>query len=406
MKAVILAGGRGNELQPITDTRPKPMIKLLGKPILQYIIEELKETGINEILIITGYKGEQIRSYFKSGKEFNINIQYADQGNKEGIEHALLAAEVYVQNESKFLLLFGDIISEKGLIKRVLNALENTQAEMAMSLTLQGDTGDFGVVNIDYTGHIKEVGCTIDEKDDSHSHYVDAGCFILNTSIFSEIKKQHSLVKALNSRIAQGDKIIAAIWEKEWIDIGKPWNILEANRMLLSKLTESRIANNVEIEANVVLKNTVIIGENTKISSGTVLNGPVYIGPNSYIGNNALIRNNTAIGANSLIGFGSELKDSVVFEGTKIYRMCYVGDSIVGKGTIMSTGVMTVNTKTPKGKVSVFINNKEVSSGYTKLGAIIGDACELGVNTLIFPGRKIKAGSLLLPGTKVKKDID
>ncbi len=403
MKAVILAGGKGIDLFPLTQTRPKPMITLLGKPILQYLIEELKEIGLFDILIVTGYKGEQIRSYFRKGTDLGVSIKYADQGEEEGIESALLASEEFVKNESEFLLLFGDIVPERGLMQRALNAFENTQADMTMTLTLKGDTGDFGIVEIDSMGMVKKAGI---KKADltSRSNYVDAGCFIIRTDIFEEIRTEKSLSSAINKRIEKGDKVAAAIWEKEWIDIGKPWNIIEANRLLLSKVNESRIAKNVVIGPNVELKNVVIIEDNTEIGSGTVLNGPLYIGPNTYIGNNALIRDHCSIDKGSIIGFGSEIKNSVLFKNAKIYGLCYIGDSVIGQDTILSSGVVTVNTETPSSEIEMNINGKKVNTGFMKLGAIIGDGCEVGVNTMIFPGRKIASNSTITPGTTIKED--
>jgi len=382
MKTVILAGGKGLDLYPLTETRPKPMITLLGKPI---------------------YKGEQIKKYFKKGTDFNVNIQYADQSEKEGIESALLAAEELVKNESEFLLLFGDIVPEKGLMQRALNAFENTQADMTMTLTLRGDTGDFGIVEIDSMGLVKKAGIKKIEQT-SESKYVDAGCFIIRTDIFDEIRSQQSLSKAINARIEKGDKVSAAIWEKDWVDIGKPWNIIEANRLLLSNIQESRIAKDVVIASNVELKNAVIIEKNVEISSGTVLNGPLYIGENTYIGNNALIRDHCSIGRGSLIGFGSEIKNSVLFDEAKVFRLCYIGDSVIGQNTSISSGVMTVITETGMKEVSMNINGKNVNTGLLKLGAIIGDNCDIGVNTLIFPGRKIYTNSIVSPGTKIKED--
>ena len=404
MKAVILAGGKGSDLFPLTQTRPKPMITLLGKPILQYIIEELKEIGLTDIIIVTGYKGDQIKDYFKKGSDLNVCIRYADQGEKEGIQAAFLAAEDYVKNETEFLLLFGDIVSEKGLIQRALNAFENTQADMTMTLTLQGDTGDFGIVDINSMGMVNKAG--IAKEDPAHSNYVDAGCFIMRPEIFEEVKKQISLGQAINNRIEKGDKVAAAIWEKEWIDIGKPWNILEANRMLLSKIKESKIAKDVVIESNVELKNAVIIGNNVVIDSGTVLHGPLYIGPDTYVGNNALIRDHCSVGRESIIGFGSEVKNSVLFKGAKIYGLCYVGDSIIGQNTVLSSGVTTVNTETPRKEVVMNINQKKIKTGFMKLGAIIGDDCEIGVNSLIFPGRKVASNSTIKPGSTVEEDYE
>ncbi len=404
MKVVILAGGKGLDLFPLTQTRPKPMITLLGKPILEYLIKELKEVGLTDILIVTGYKGEQIINYFKKGCEFGVSIEYADQGDNEGIEAALLASEDFVKNESVFMLLFGDIVSEKGLILRALNAFENTQSDMAMTLTLRGDTGDFGIVEIDSMGLVKKAG--IKKADSSsRSNYVDAGCFILKPDILEEVKTKPSIGQAINNRIEKGDKVIAAIWEKEWFDIGKPWNIIEANRLLLSKVKESRIAKDVVIGANVELKNIVIIEKGTEIGSGTVLNGPIYIGPETYIGNNVLIRDHCSIGKGAIIGFSSEIKNSVLFDGVKTFGLCYVGDSVIGKNTHLSSGVITVNTETPKREITMNINGQTLNSGCIKLGAIIGDDCDIGVNSLIFPGRRIASNSTVMPGTKIKEDI-
>ncbi|MCK4844522.1 MAG: NTP transferase domain-containing protein, partial [Candidatus Heimdallarchaeota archaeon] len=395
MKAVILAGGKGIDLHPLTQTRPKPMIMLLGKPLLEYLIVELKEVGLTDILIVTGYKGEQIRNHFKKGRDFGVTIQYVEQGEKEGIEAALVAAEESVNNDTEFLLLFGDIVSENGLIQRTLNAYENTQADMAMALTLQGDKGDFGIVEIDSMGFVKKAGLK-EERTTSSGNYIDAGCFVIRSDILEDIKKGKSLTQAINTRIESGAKVAAAIWEKEWYDIGKPWNIIQANMMLLSKVQESRISKGVKLESNVVIKGVVIIKENTVISSGTVLNGPIYIGPNTYIGNNVLIRDHSSIGEKSLVGFGSEIKNSVLFNGTKIYRLCYVGDSVLGEDTILSSGVITVNTETPRKKIEMTIGGKKIKTNLQKLGAIIGDKCEIGVNTLIFPGRRIDSGSIIL----------
>ena len=405
MKAVILAGGKGIDLHPLTQTRPKPMITLLGKPLLEYLIVELKEVGLTDILIVTGYKGEQIRNHFKKGRDFGVTIQYAEQGEKEGIEAALVSAEESVNNDAEFLLLFGDIVSENGLIQRTLNAYENTQADMAMALTLQGDKGDFGIVEIDSMGFVKKAGLK-EERTTSSGSYIDAGCFVMRSDILEDIKQGKSLIQAINTRIERGAKVAAAIWEKEWYDIGKPWNIIQANMMLLSKVQESRISKGVKLESNVVLKGVVIIKENTVISSGTVLNGPIYIGPNTYIGNNVLIRDHSSIGEESLVGFGSEIKNSVLFNGTKIYRLCYVGDSVLGADTILSSGVITVNTETPRKEIEMTIGGKKIKTNLRKLGAIIGDKCEIGVNTLIFPGRRIDSGSIILPGTKIEEDIE
>jgi len=174
---------------------------------------------------------------------------------------------------------------------------------------------------------------------------------------------------------------------------------------LLSKIKESRIAKDVEIGANVIIKNAVIIEKGTEIGSGTVLNGPLYIGPKTYIGNNTLIRDHCSIGKESIIGFSSEIKNSVLFDDVKTFGLCYVGDSVIGENTHLSSGVITVNTETPKREITMNVNGKTHNTGFMKLGAIIGDNCEIGVNTLIFPGKRIASNSIVLPGTSITEDM-
>ncbi len=117
-----------------------------------------------------------------------------------------------------------------------------------------------------------------------------------------------------------------------------------------------------------------------------------------------LIRNHCSIGKGAIVGFGSEIKNSVLFDESKVYRLCYVGDSVIGQNSILSSGVITVNTETPRKEISMNINGEKVNTGLMKLGAIVGDDCEIGVNTLILPGRKISSGSTVPPGSKIEDD--
>ncbi|MHA1200098.1 MAG: hypothetical protein ACTSQF_12280 [Candidatus Heimdallarchaeaceae archaeon] len=174
---------------------------------------------------------------------------------------------------------------------------------------------------------------------------------------------------------------------------------------MLSKVKESRIAKDVVIGANIEIRNAVIIEEGTEICSGAVLNGPVYIGPNTYIGNNTLIRDHCSIGKGAIIGFSSEIKNSVLFDGVKTFGLCYVGDSVIGKDTQLSSGVITVNTDTPKQEITMNINGKTHNTGFMKLGAIIGDNCDIGVNSLICPGKRIASNSVVMPGSKITEDM-
>jgi acetyltransferase-like isoleucine patch superfamily enzyme len=182
-----------------------------------------------------------------------------------------------------------------------------------------------------------------------------------------------------------------------------PWDLLRLNEEVLALMDESSMLG--EVGTNVTITGVVRVGKGTRILPGSVIEGPVLIGPNCHIGPNSYIRGATTIGANSFIGSGAEVKNSVLYNNAYISRQCYVGDSIIGTHVTLGAGTCTENHRHDGRHHLSMVQGKEMNTGRTKLGAIIGDGVKTGVNTSIEAGVKIGIARTVKPGTYVAKDL-
>ncbi len=137
----------------------------------------------------------------------------------------------------------------------------------------------------------------------------------------------------------------------------------------------------------------------------TTIRGPTYIGPNTYIGNNVLVREYTAMGSNVLVGFGVEIKESLIYDDTKIGRLCFVGDSVVGRNVDIGAGAQLVNRPVAGKSITSTVEGKSVVVPRVKYGAVIGDNVILSPNVSVYPGVKIGMNSIVLPGTILSEDV-
>jgi len=230
-------------------------------------------------------------------------------------------------------------------------------------------------------------------KKGEFGNYVLSGVFVLPVRFFDLLKKSKmQMESALARLIKEEDGIRASIWEDNWIDIAYPWDILRANEMIMKTWHTASIADTVNMK-NVQIKGPVHIEENVEIESGTVIEGPCFIGSGSFIGNSVLIRKYTSVGRGSVIGYGVELKNSVLFDGTRIGRLSYVGDSVVGGNVDIGSGTMTLNGNLDRSTISAAVNGKKMDTGLTKLGAFIGDDSVIGASNTLQAGSIIKTNA-------------
>jgi bifunctional UDP-N-acetylglucosamine pyrophosphorylase/glucosamine-1-phosphate N-acetyltransferase len=404
MKALILAAGRGSNLHPLTDTRPKPMIYMCGKPVLQYIIEGLREIGVHDIILVVGHKKEKIINYFRRGEDFKVSISYIEQESQNGIGNAVMLAEDRFAIGEHFFLVYADIIFQPNIFLAAQMSFNALKAPIA-TITLAPSSDLYGNVYLDRDVQItrivekpyREAG----RSYMSGGNYVLAGVFILSAEFFSLLKTVDGDIKRGFDLLIDQNNLFASIFEGEWIDLGYPWNIIDANKLLMKSFTHAHIANSVNFDGSVTIRGPVYIEDGVLIKSGAVINGPCYIGKGSFIGNNVLVREYTSIGSRCTIGFGVELKNCVLFENCKVGRLSFIGDSVLGEGVEIASGVMTVNNLMTDETVKVKTypgtqqNVPLTDSHLRKLGSFIGDYAKVGASNTLLPGTVISSGTYI-----------
>lgn len=390
MKAVILAAGKGERMKPLTNTRPKVMLPITGKPMVEHTICEALKAGIKEFVIVIGYHGDVIKDYFKDGGKWGITIEYVAQQKQLGTADAIMKAKEKLGG--KFLMLNGDCIVSAPDIKKLIRAESDT-----MGITERSDVSGYGVVCVN-----GDKITSIDEKTKNpKSNLINTGAYLFTTGIFEAIEKTQASIRgeleitsSLGEMIKSGKDVFAARLDS-FVDVSYPWNILDVNEMIMKDVPE-----NCEgaIENGAVIKGSVAVGKGTIIRSGSYLQGPIIIGENSVIGPNCYIRPCTAIGNNCHVGASCEVKNTVVMDGTKIPHHNYVGDSVIGANCNLGAGTKIANLRLDEENIKI----NGVDTKRRKLGAIIGDDVKTGINSCINAGAMIGNSSRISPNTTVK----
>ncbi|UCC61209.1 MAG: NTP transferase domain-containing protein [Dehalococcoidia bacterium] len=386
MKAVILAAGEGKRMHPLTFTRPKVMLPIANKPIMEHLLVQMKEAGISDFIFVVGYHGETIREHFGDGHKWGVRTEYVTQRKQLGTAHAVKLVERLVGD--RFILANGDIVAAISDIEKVM-----ASKCITMSLVEAEDTRDLGVVEIDGD---KVVGI-YEKVEKPPSNLANTGIYLLTGDIFPAIDKtresrrgEYELTDSLEMLIKEGQDLS---WVKidSWLDVSYPWDLLEANEALMTKVNA---VNQGEVEENVVLKGTVAIGAGTVVRSNSYIVGPVVIGENCEIGPNCYIRPSTAIGDNCHVGGAVEVKNSIVMRNSKLPHHNYVGDSVIGEGCNFGAGTKIANLRLDHANITV----ADINTGRRKLGAIVGGGVQTGINASINVGSTIGDHSFIGPG--------
>ncbi len=400
MEGVVLAAGKSERLKPLTETRPKHLIPLGGKTVLDYALENLIANKIEPIYVVVSYLKEKIIRHL-AGK--GIPVEIVEQKEQLGTGDALVPLEKRINEE--FLVYYGDIVTDSENIHLILEK-HGEKSKPVIALVEVEKPEMYGVATLK-----NEKIVEIEEKPAKpKSNLALAGIYVLPPQIFQYLRRlnktergEYELTDALKKMINEGFEFIGVKLQNEWIDIGTPWDLLKANKYILDKVMKPRICG--EIEKNVYLKGKVFVGKGSKVRSGSYIEGPVYIGKNCEIGPNSYIRPFTSIEDQVKIGASVEVKNSIVLEKTKIPHLTYVGDSLIGSNCNFGAGTITANLRLDHSEIKVEIKGKKVGSGLRKLGVIMGDNVETGINVNIMPGIKIGGNSLIGANTLVTMNI-
>lgn len=403
MDAVILAAGEGTRLRPLTSTRPKPMLPVGGKTILEWGLEALAAGGVDKAVIVVGYKKEAISGFF--GKKYlGMRIEYVEQKEQLGTAHAVSMAEGKVSGD--FYVMNGDLLVSQDLIRKFRNDHKKAKAKNSMCLVEVSDPKQFGIVEL--KGNLVK---GIEEKPQKpKSNLANAGIYLFGQEIFDEIRKvkkserlEYEITCAIEMLIEK-ERICGFAARGMWLDIGRPWDLLSANEMILADM-KGHIDKKAVVEQYAVLKGKVHVGKGTTIRSGSYIEGPCYIGENCTIGPNCYIRPSTFIRNKVHIGNAVEIKNSIIMSNTNVGHLSYVGDSIIGESCNFGAGTNVANLRVDNDEVRIDVKGTLMKSGRRKFGCIMGDDVKTGINVSIMPGRSIYPGARIEAGSVVKNTI-
>ena len=351
MKGLILSGGHGTRLRPITFSQQKQLIPVANKPILFYAIEDVIEAGIKDIGIIVGPNKEQVIETVNNAG-FDAEISFIVQDAPRGLAHTVLIAEDFIGDES-FVMYLGDNILKEGIIKHAENFREK-KFDASIMLTEVDNPEEFGVAELKEDGSVKQL---IEKPKKPPSNLALVGIYFFNNPIHEAVKSikpswrnELEITDAIQWLIDKGYEVAASVVNGWWKDTGKPEDILDANRLILDDLT-TEIKGKEEVEGEI--RGRVSIDKGTKVNKNSVIKGPAvigkdcvimdsYIGPYTSIGNNCEIKN-------------SEVEDSILMDGAKLINAGDVVDSMVGRDAVIER-----NKNLPKGNKFVIGDNSWV----------------------------------------------
>jgi len=317
MKGIILHGGHGTRLRPLTHTGPKQLLPIANKPMSEYCLESIKNCGINDIaLIIGGIGSNKVREYYGDGTKFGVKITYIEQDYPKGISHAIRLCKDFIKNE-KFLVFLGDNIIQKNISESVKN-FQDSNADASIFLCEVENPSRFGIADMK-DGKIIKI---MEKPEKPPTNLAVTGIYLLTPLIFEVIdrlkpswRNELEITDALQILLEEGYDITYNMITDYWKDTGTPEDIIHANMAILQKMKSCFYG---KMEDNVTIDGTVIVGKNTLIKKDASLRGPI------IIGDNCVIDCDTHIGPNTSIGNNSRLSN------------CYVDNSIIMNDCIIS----------------------------------------------------------------------
>jgi len=389
MKAVILAAGDGLRLRPLTETRPKAMLPVAGRPLLRNLIEEAKKAGISEAVVVVRHLKDKITEYF-SKNDIGIKLTFIEQGQENGTGAALLCAEGEV--DDTFVVLAGDIVTEASVIRKVIEAHEGG---ITLAVKKVPNPRDYGVVELT-NGKV-----SLFEEKPKHpkTDLANLSIYCMEPTVFKELR---SIGKSERGEYEIVDLFTGAacvVVEGYWRDIGYPWDLLEANERVLQTLD----ARSGRIE-NSTIEGKVIMEEGAKIINSYV-EGVAYIGAGTVIGPNANLRGFNSIGKGCAIGPGSTVKSSILLDHVNAKHLTYIGDSVIGENVNFGAGSQVANYRFDAGNINVVTERGWANSGRSKLGVFVGDNTKFGVLSCTMPGKSIGANCWIHSGVIVNKNV-
>ncbi|MEA1908116.1 MAG: bifunctional sugar-1-phosphate nucleotidylyltransferase/acetyltransferase [Euryarchaeota archaeon] len=395
MKAVILAAGEGMRCRPLTLTRSKVMLRIANKPMIEYVVQSLAESGITDILMVVGYAKERIMNYFGNGKDFGVNIEYTEQKHQLGTAHAIKQAKHSVGDE--FLVLNGDNLVSADTIADIT---KRHTGGTSILTTIRKATSGYALV-IESGGVVKKI---VEGQILNNAHNINTGIYIFDQTIFDAIEEtlqadisgvsEFGITDSIQRMINAGYDVHAHRTDHTWTDVINSWDLLGVNAMILEGMPDS-----VNGLADRKINDRVVVGKDSTIGENSYVKGPVIIGKNCDIGPNVVIAPSTSIGDNVTIEPFTYIKNSVIFDDVHIGSHSTIKNTVIGENNVIDSHFVVESRR----DLTVELERKLYHAD--ELGTVIGDAGNIGCDVAVTAGALIGIECRIEAGTVVRKQI-
>ncbi len=379
IRTIMMAGGKGTRLRPLTLVRPKPMIPLVNKPIIEYTVNKLKKSGFNDIIMTLNYMSTNIKNYFKDGSELGIDIRYSVEKWPLGTGGSVKKAEKYI--DDTFMVVSGDVLTDVDF-KDVVRYHKEKGAIATMVLTEVEDPTHFGIAVMDKNHKITEY-LEKPSPEDVFSNVANTGIYIFEPEIFDFFDGKDKEVDFSNDIfpevIKQDAGIYGYVFNGYWNDIGRPETYLEATYDILDQKMEQNFYK-TKMEESIGKIGNIWIGENVFIDEKARIEGPVVIGNNCTIEEGCKISRGSVIGDNVSIGKDVNIDGAVLFPNSIIEDNSFLNGCIIDTKCLIDKNTVVEN------------------------GVVTGSLVEIGRNSIVRSSRSITNNMKIVPNSIIDSD--
>ena len=314
--AILLVGGFGTRLMPLTKNTPKPMLTVAGIPVTEHQIAMAKSAGITEIVLATSYLSEVFTPYFGDGSKWGIKIKYAVEKEPLGTGGAIRNAAQLLDTHESVVVLNGDVLSSHNLTEQILQH-ESHDADVTLHLTQVEDARAFGCVPTDSDGRVTAF---LEKMENPVTNQINAGCYVFNPRVISAIPLDTVVSverETFPQLVASGAKVFGYVESAYWLDIGTPRALLKASIDIVKRSGDFLAMPGARIDPTAVITGGSCIGVNSIVGAGAVLDGSI-------------------VEAGCVIGSNSRITDSFVADGAKVGNDVKITSSFVTNTEILS----------------------------------------------------------------------
>jgi len=364
VQAVILVGGEGTRLRPLTSTVPKPVVPLVDRPFLAYMLQWLKVHGVEDVVMSMGYLATAVRNVLGDGSAYGLRLRYVEEPDPRGTAGALKFAESLL--EERFLMLNGDVLTDIDLSAQIAQH-EKTNAKATLALVPVADPSAYGLVRTEEDGRVREF-VEKPSPDQIDTNLISAGAYVLDRSILDLIPPDRnvSIEREIWPQLI-GDGLYAFAADAYWLDIGTPERYLQGTFDIIEGNVRTAVQDELGDSYRAVEPSAEIKG---RVVPPAVIERQCQVAEGAHVGPLAVL------GQGAVVGAGSVVERSVVLQGAEIGEGCEIRDAIIAAGARIGD------------------RTRIVGGAVLGEGVTIGADCVVDQGARVFPGVEIPDGGL------------